>query len=154
MRLSYTFWHVKRGNNCDRHHHVDEESVFTLLKCNMKSTSWFRYRKNSEAHSHIANHFKLTDFLSFLFFLRRTAKLPNCESIVLSKFVWIRLSYFKILTMKCIKLAKKTPGAKISAFKVSKGGYRSDPNSVSQRRVTDGIFFAQIMFLAIKSPKT
>jgi hypothetical protein len=30
---------------------------------------------------------KLTDFLSYLFFLRRTAKLPNCASIVSSKFV-------------------------------------------------------------------
>jgi hypothetical protein len=39
---------------------------------------------------HIANLLKLADFLSFLFFLRRTrtAKLPNCASIVLSKFVW------------------------------------------------------------------
>jgi hypothetical protein len=27
-----------------------------------------------------------------------------------------RMSYFKILSMKCIKLAQKTPGAKISAF--------------------------------------
>jgi hypothetical protein len=80
LSLTQNIWYLRLS--------IRTNSLLVIWRIYILNIRFFWKFNQIAKFPHIANYLKPTDFLSFLFFLRRTAKLPNCASIVLSKFVW------------------------------------------------------------------